>query len=208
MRLYEMFMGPLDKGAPWSTESIPGVFRFLQRSYRLLLLETEAGDELRELAENHGTDAQARLLARTIQGVTDDLEQMQFNTAISKLMVFVRDIAKDDPLPKDAAGAFALMLSPLAPHLADELWHRLGNRTSLAHELWPTADADWLSDESITLAVQVNGRRRAEIRVPVDADDDAIRDLALREPNVERHLEGRAPKKVIVVPGRLVNIVG
>jgi leucyl-tRNA synthetase len=208
MRLYEMFMGPLDKGAPWSTESIPGVFRFLQRAHRLLLVETDTGDVLRDLPEGSGTEAQARLLAKTIEGVTEDLEQMQFNTAISKLMVFARDISKDAPLPHEAATAFALMLSPLAPHLADELWQHLGHSTSLAHEPWPVADAEWLADESITLAVQVNGRRRAEIQVPAGADDDAIREFALGEPNVARHLEGRPPKKVIVVPGRLVNIVG
>jgi leucyl-tRNA synthetase len=100
------------------------------------------------------------------------------------------------------------MLSPLAPHLADELWQRLGKPEVLAYAPWPIADAKWLTDNTVTLAVQVNGRRRAEIEVPANADDDAIRDLALREPNVERHLEGRPPKKVIVVPGRLVNIVG
>jgi leucyl-tRNA synthetase len=208
MRLYEMFMGPLDKGAPWSTESIPGVHRFLQRAYRLIVEEDGAGEELAEMPEGSGSDEQARLTAKTIQGVTDDIEEMQFNTAISKLMVFARDITKNAPLPRDIAETFVLLLSPFAPHLAEEFWQRLGHAESLAREAWPRADAALLVDDTVTLAVQVNGRRRAEIRVPADAADAAIREAAIAEPNVARHLGGREPKKVIVVPGRLVNIVG
>jgi leucyl-tRNA synthetase len=208
MRLYEMFMGPLDKGAPWSTESIPGVYRFLQRAYRLIVEEDGSGEVQVELLEGPGTDEQARLAARTIQGVTDDLEEMQFNTAISKLMVFARDITRDAPLPRDIAETFILLLAPFAPHLAEELWRRLGHAESLAHEAWPKADAAMLVDDTLTLAVQVNGKRRAEIQVPADADEAAIREAAVAEPNVARHLGGREPKKVIVVPGRLVNVVG
>jgi leucyl-tRNA synthetase len=208
MRLYEMFMGPLDKGAPWSTESIPGVYRFLQRAYRVIVEEDGAGEVLAEMSEGSGSDEQARLTAKTIQGVTDDIEGMQFNTAISKLMVFVRDIAKDAPLPRNSAETFVLLLSPFAPHLAEELWERLGHAESLAHEAWPQADAALLVEDTVTLAVQVNGRRRGEIHVPAGADEAAIREAAIAEPNVERHLGGRQPKKVIVVPGRLVNIVG
>jgi leucyl-tRNA synthetase len=207
MRLYEMFMGPLEKGAPWSSESIPGVFRFLQRAYRLIVGEEGEGGALVEMVEGSGSDEQARLAAKTIQGVTDDIEGMQFNTAISKLMVFARDITKDAPLPRGAAETFVLLLSPFAPHLAEELWQRLGRAESLAHEAWPRADAALLVDDMVTLAVQVNGRRRAEIRVPADADEAAICEAALAEPNVERHLGGREPKKVIVVSGRLVNVV-
>jgi leucyl-tRNA synthetase len=208
MRLYEMFMGPLDKGAPWSTESIPGVYRFLQRAYRLIVEEDGGGEAPAELPDGPGSDEQARLAAKTIQGVTDDLEEMQFNTAISKLMVFARDITRDAPLPRDLAETFVLLLAPFAPHLAEELWQRLGHAESLAHEAWPRADAAMLVDDTLTLAVQVNGKRRAEIHVPADADETAIREAAIAEPNVERHLGGREPKKVIVVPGRLVNIVG
>jgi len=208
MRLYEMFMGPLEKGAPWSTDSIPGVYRFLQRAYRLIVEEDGSGEVLAELPEGPGSDAQARLTARTIQGVTDDVEAMQFNTAISKLMVFARDITRDAPLPQESAETFALLLSPFAPHLAEELWWRLGHADSLAREAWPRADAALLADDVLTLAVQVNGKRRSEIRVPADADEAAIREAAMADPNVARHLGGREPKKVIVVPGRLVNIVG
>ncbi len=207
MRLYEMFLGPLDKDAPWSTEGIQGVHRFLQRAWRLLLAEEEPGEPLRPLAEGRGTEAQQRLLARTIAGVTEDIEALRFNTAISKLMVFVRDIAREDPLPREAAEAFVLLLSPFAPHVAEELWRRLGHEQSLAYEPWPEADRSMLEEETVTLAVQVNGRRRDEIRVPRDASEDEIREAALASPRVQKHLEGREPRKVIVVPGRLVNLV-
>jgi leucyl-tRNA synthetase len=202
MRLYEMFMGPLEKGAPWSDESIPGLHRFLQRSFRLVEADAEGGGAL---APGDGTSEQQRLLARTIQGVTDDVEAMRFNTAISKLMVFVRDIGS--PVPVAAARSFALLLAPFAPHLAEELWQRLGASASLAREPWPQADPALLVTETITLVVQVNGKRRDEIRVPADADEETIRAAALASEPVQRHLAGRPPTKVISVPGRLVNIV-
>ena len=208
MRLYEMFMGPLEKGAPWSTEGIQGVYRFLQRTWRTLVDEDAAGEPLRPLAEGAGSEAQQRLLARTIDGVTRDFETMGFNTAISKLMVFLRDGAKDEPLSRGAAEAFVLLLSPMAPHLAEELWHKLGHAESLAYEPWPEADPALLVEDTITLAVQVNGKRRDEIQVAADADAAAVEAAALASEKVQKFLAGRTPKKVIVVPGRLVNVVG
>jgi leucyl-tRNA synthetase len=208
MRLYEMFIGPLEKAAPWSTDGIQGVYRFLQRAWRLLVDEDAEGEPLRALAAGRGTPEQQRLLARTIAGVTEDVETLGFNTAISKLMVFVRDGAKDGPLPREAAEAFVRLLAPFAPHIAEELWQRLGHPESLAYEPWPVADAACLVDDVLRLAVQVNGKRRDEIEVPADASEDAIKEAALAAPNVVKHLGGRTPKKVIVVPGRLVNVVG
>jgi leucyl-tRNA synthetase len=207
MRLYEMFMGPLEKGAPWSDESIPGLNRFLQRAWRLFV-EEEQPARAGALAEGMGSDAQARLTARTIQGVSEDLEAMRFNTAISKLMVFVRDIAGEAPLPRQAAESFALLLAPFAPHLAEELWQILGHAGSLAHEPWPEADPGRLVEDTVRLVVQVNGKRRDELEVPADAGDAAIREAALALPQVLKHLGDREPRKVIVVPGRLVNVVG
>jgi leucyl-tRNA synthetase len=217
MRLYEMFMGPIEKGAPWSDEAIPGLHRFLQRAHRLLTGEDRqvsrsepgASEDQRDwLAPGVGSDDQARLLAETISGVTDDVEHMRFNTAISKLMVFTRDIAREAPLPRDAADAFVRLLCPFAPHLAEELWRHLGHSSSVALATWPEADPARLVRLVIRLAVQVNGKRRDEIEVPADADDQAIRTAALASESVKRHLDGRSPKKVIVVPGRLVNVVG
>jgi len=208
LRLYEMFMGPLEKGAPWSDESIPGLHRFLQRVDRLVAADGEDDGSSPALVEDEGSDAQARLTARTIEGVTNDIEAMRFNTAISKLMVFSRDVVADATLPRAAAETFALLLAPFAPHLAEDLWRRLGHDGSLAREPWPEADPALLVQETLKLVAQVNGKRRDEIEVPADADDDAIREAALASEKVQRHLGGREPRKVIVVPGRLVNIVG
>ncbi len=208
MRLYEMFMGPLDKGAPWSDESIPGVYRFLQRAHRLLVDDGDGGERLVDLADGPGSPEQQRLTARAIHGVTEDIEAMRFNTAISKLMVFSREIARDAATSREAAEVFVLLLAPFAPHLAEELWRRLGHTQSLAAEPWPTADAALLEESTLTLAVQVNGKRRDEIEVPADADEETIRRAALACPAVARQLGDREPKRVIIVPGRLVNIVG
>jgi len=208
MRLYEMFMGPLDKGAPWSDDAIPGVYRFLQRAYRLFVEDADDGERLVDLADGPGTPDQQRLAAKAIDGVTQDVEAMRFNTAISKLMVFSREVVRDAALPREIAETFILLLSPFAPHLAEELWQRLGHSQSLAAEPWPTADAALLEESMLTLAVQVNGKRRDEIEVPADADEETIRRAALASPGVARQLGAREPKRVIIVPGRLVNIVG
>ncbi len=205
MRLYEMFMGPLDKGAPWSDEAIPGVHRFLQRVYRLFVEDSDDGVRL---AEGPGTPDQQRQTAKLIHGVTQDIEAMRFNTAIAKLMLFSREIARNAALPREIAEVFALLLAPFAPHLAEELWQRLGHPRSLAREAWPVADAALLEERRLTLAVQINGKRRDEIEVPADADEETIRRTALASPAVARQLGGREPTRVIVVPGRLVNIVG
>jgi len=207
MRLYEMFMGPLDKGAPWSDDAIPGVHRFLQRAYRLLVEDGDGCERLVDLADGPGSPEQQRLTARAIHGVTEDIEAMRFNTAISKLMVYSREIARDAAPPREAAETFVLLLAPFAPHLAEELWQRLGHPQSLAAEPWPEADAALLEESTLTLVVQVNGKRRDEIEVPAHADEEAIRRAALASPAVAHQLDGREPKRVIVVPGRLVNIV-
>ena len=207
LRLYELFLGPIDKEAPWTTEGILGVFRFLQRSWRMLVDEDAHGEPACALPEGDGTPDQQRLLATTVQGVSDDVEAMRFNTAISKLMVFVRDVGRETPIARGAADAFVRLLAPFAPHIAEELWGKLGHRESIAYAPWPAADPAMLVAETITIAVQVNGKRRAEVLVPPEADDDAVRAAALANENVQRHLEGKTPRKVIVVKGRLVNIV-
>jgi leucyl-tRNA synthetase len=207
LRLYELFLGPIDKEAPWTTEGILGVFRFLQRSWRMLVDEDVPGEPARGLPQGDGTPDQARLLATTVQGVSDDVEAMRFNTAISKLMVFVRDVGRETPIARGAAEAFVRLLAPFAPHIAEELWEKLDHRESITYEPWPVADAAMLVAETIVIAIQVNGKRRAEVEVPAEADDDAVRAAALANENVQRHLEGKTPRKVIVVKGRLVNIV-
>jgi leucyl-tRNA synthetase len=208
MRLYEMFIGPLEKAAPWSTDGIQGIYRFLQRAWRLFHVGDDEQETYKAPEPGAGTDAQRRLTAQTILGVSEDLEAMRFNTAISKLMVFSRDIIKDAALPHESAEIFALLLAPMAPHLAEEIWSLLGHEHTLAYERWPEADESLLVEETITLIIQVNGKKRGEIRVSADVSQEHAEEMALAVENVRKTLDGRSPKKVIFVPGRLLNIVG
>ncbi len=211
MRLYEMFLGPLEKAAPWSTEGIMGIFRFLQRTWRLVMHDNrDAPDTVRDFAQGDDASEEARLVARTIDGVTKDIEDMRFNTAISKLMVLVRELGKEDgaSCTRGSVESMVLLLAPMAPHIAEELWCELGHPESIAYEPWPIADPSLLTEDIVTLVLQINGKKRDEIQVPSDATKEAIEELALASERVQKHLDGRDPKKVIVVPGRLVNIVG
>ena len=208
MRLYEMFMGPLQKSAPWSTEGIQGVYRLLQRAHRLVLERDEGdGDRLRDLPEGPGTDTQQRLMARTLERVTADIETLDFNTAISALMVLARDVEKEAPISRDMVECFVLILSPFAPHLAEELWERLGHERTLAYEPWPEADPALLVEEEVEVVVQIQGKLRARIRVPPDAPEELVRERALEDANVRQHLGDRTPRRVVYIPGRLVNLV-
>jgi leucyl-tRNA synthetase len=207
MRLYEMFIGPLQKAAPWSTEGIPGVFRFLKRVYALVVDESSRDDSLRALDAGPGSLAQQRLLARTVHDVTRDFEALEFNTAIAKLMVFVRDVEKDGPITRPTAEALVKLVAPLAPHLAEELWQRLGHPQSLAREPWPVAAPELLTVDEIELTVQVNGKVRANVRVPAGCSQEDALAAALAAENVSRHVGDAKPKRVVYVPGRLLNIV-
>jgi leucyl-tRNA synthetase len=207
MRLYEMFMGPLDKGAPWSSESIPGVNRFLQRAYRLIKGDQDHTNALGNMVEGHGTLAQAQLTAQTIQGVTQDIEEMGLNTAIAKLMVFVRDITQDGPLPKAAAEAFTLLLSPFAPHLAEELWEALGHEPSVAHQPWPDYDPKFIQKTEMTIPIQINGKLRSKLLVAADLEKEQIIALAREDEKLQEWLQGKVPRKVIYVEKKLVNFV-
>ena len=207
MRLYEMFMGPLEKGAPWSSESIPGMFRFLQRAHRLIRGDAEEPGALATVVEGTGTTEQARLTARTIQGVTQDIEEMGFNTAISKLMVFVRDVTRDHPLPRQSAEAFVVMLSPFAPHLAEELWEVLGHSPSVAHQPWPTYDPALIASPDMTIPLQINGKLRSKIQIAADATKEDVLAVARQDEKLQEWLQGKTPKKIIYVEKKLVNFV-
>ena len=207
MRLYGLFIGPLERAAPWSTDGMPGVFRFLQRVYRLFVDEEGERERVRELSGGAGSDAQQRLLARTIDRVSKDCEELAFNTAISHLMVFVRDVEKDGRIPLSIGEAFLRLLAPLAPHLCEELWARRGHAETIAYEPWPEADPALLVEDEVEIVVQVRGKVRAKLRVPADAEEAAVCELALAQPNVQKYLGDQTPKRVIYVPGRLVNVV-
>ena len=207
MRLYEMFMGPLEKGAPWSSESIPGMFRFLQRAHRLIRGDAEEPKALATVVDGPGTPEQARLTARTIQGVTQDIDEMGFNTAISKLMVFVRDVTRDGPLPRHSAEAFVLMLSPFAPHLAEELWEALGHSPSVAHQPWPNYDPALITSPDMTIPLQINGKLRSKIQIAADATKEDVLAVAHQDEKLQEWLQGKTPKKIIYVEKKLVNFV-
>jgi len=201
MRLYEMFMGPLEAVKPWNTKGVEGVYRFLKRSHRMITTQPlNAAPMDRE---------QLRLLHATIKKVTDDLETLGFNTAISQLMIFLNAFSGEGkPLPRAAAESYVLLLAPFAPHLGEELWQALGHTESLAYAPWPAYDEACIKVSEVEVLVQVQGRPKARVMMPVDADEAAMQALALAQPPVRDALAGRPIRKVICVPGRLVNIVG
>jgi leucyl-tRNA synthetase len=208
MRLYELFMGPLEQVKPWQTSGVEGVFRFLQRVWRLIV--DERSGELSPRITESATESEPvlnRHLHATIAKVLDDTENMRFNTAIAQMMIFVNEATSGASVPRSVASAFLRVLSPYAPHLAEELWSRLGETGLVVHAAWPEHDPSLMIDESVEIVVQVNGKRRDRIRVRRDADRVHIETLALQAPGVERALDGRTPKSLVVVPGRLVNIV-
>ncbi|MDZ4783169.1 MAG: leucine--tRNA ligase, partial [Planctomycetia bacterium] len=208
LRLFEMFMGPLEASKPWSTEGVNGVRGFLDRVWRMMVNDRAEQIELNAALQDVApTDEQNRVLHRTVHGITQDIERMQFNTAIAKMMEFTNFFLKCDVRPKSAMATFALLLSPFAPHLAEELWQVLGNPKTLAYEPWPTAEEKWLKDDTIEIPVQVNGKLRAQVMVPADADQAALEAAARADVKVAENLAGKTIVKVVVVPKRMVNFV-
>ncbi len=207
LRLYEMFMGPLEAVKPWNTKGVEGVYRFLGRAWRLFI---DDGDEVRLNAavENVEPDRETlRVLHRTIQKVTDDTEGMRFNTAISAMMEFVNHMTKLDVRPQSVLTPFVLLLAPYAPHMAEELWAALGHPVTLAYEHWPKYDPALVQADEIEVPVQVNGKIKARLKLPADVENSAMEAAALADEKVKESLGGKPPKKVIVVPKKLVNIV-
>ena len=205
LRVYEMSMGPLEASRPWATKDVVGAYRFLQRVWRLVVDE-QTGAE-RSGAHEALDDDTLRLLHRTIAGVSDDYTNLRNNTAAAKLIEYTNHLTKQGVTARAALEPLVLMVAPLAPHLAEELWQRLGHDTSLAHGPFPVADPQYLVEDTVELPVQVNGKVRGRITVAADADADALEAAALADAKVQEFLGGATPKKVIVVAGRLVNIV-
>jgi leucyl-tRNA synthetase len=208
LRLYEMAMGPLDAERPWNARDIVGVYRFLQRVWRNLVDEESGAFTV---SDAPAPDDLRRLVHRTIAGVRDDMDGMRFNTAVAKLIELnnaLGPVARElGGTPREVAEPLVLMLAPLAPHIAEELWSRLGGDGSVVWTDFPEADPDLLTDDQIEIPVQVAGKVRARVLVPADADAAAIEAVALADPAVVTALDGRTPQRVIVVPGRMVNIV-
>ncbi|MCU5746852.1 leucine--tRNA ligase [Staphylococcus sp. SQ8-PEA] len=204
LRLYEMFMGPLDAAIAWSEKGLDGSRRFLDRIWRLLI--NEDGSISQKVVNNNkgGLD---KSYNQTVKKVTEDFDNLSFNTAISQLMVFINNSYKAEELYKPYIEGFVKMLAPIAPHISEELWSRLGHEDSITYESWPTYDESLLQDEEIEIVVQVNGKLRAKLTISKDLSKDEMEQVALDNENVKAAIEGKDVKKVIAVPQKLVNIV-
>lgn len=201
-RVYEMSMGPLEVSRPWETRAVVGSYRFLQRVWRAIVDEQTGEARVSDAPADEET---RRLLHKVIDGVRSDMEGIRFNTAIAKLIELTNALTRLPATPREVAEPLVLMLAPFAPHIAEELWQRLGHDTSLAYADFPTADPALLVAETVIYPVQVNGKVRGRIEVPADAAEDDVRAAALEA--VAGSLAGKEPRKVIVVQGRMVSVV-
>ena len=204
LRLYEMFMGPLDASIPWSEEGLGGAHKFINRVWNLLI---DQNDNLRDRVttiNNHDLD---KIYNETVKKVTEDYEAMHFNTAISQLMVFVNNAYKADSLPLEYVEGLVKLLSPVVPHITEELWSKLGHVGSIAYAKWPTYDESKLVEDVVEIVVQINGKVRQHLQVSKDASREELQDLALNDERIKQELADKEIKKVIAVPGKLVSIV-
>jgi len=208
LRLYEMFMGPLEATKPWSTTGVSGVRGFLDRCWRLMV--DERSDELTlapQVCDDQPTDDQLRELHRTIDKVTKDIQSLSFNTAIAKMMEFVNFCTPLERRPRAILEPFVTVLAPFAPHLAEELWALLGRPAPVSLAAWPAVEEQWLKDDTVEIPVQIQGKLRGRVVVPAGADAGAMQAAATADPKIAELLEGKQVVKVVAVPGRLVNFV-
>jgi leucyl-tRNA synthetase len=198
-RVYEMFIGPFDQAAAWDTKGIAGIDRFLKKVWRLITTSTITDSEM--------TKEQTQLFHYSIKKVTEDIETLDLNTAISQLMIYTNAFSKESELPRLAAEGLIKLLAPFAPHICEELWEYLGHSESLTYEPWPEYDPQYLEKEEMTIAIQVNGKLRSQIKVPKDTDQQAIINKAKEDSKIIKYISGREVLKEIYIPGRLLNIV-
>ncbi|HJY63471.1 MAG TPA: leucine--tRNA ligase [Ignavibacteria bacterium] len=206
-RLFEMFMGPLSATKPWSTKGVEGVYRFLNRVYRFVL--DEVGNISKTIKNVPSADEYERLMHRTIKNITDDIEDndLKFNTCISELMIYFNEISKLETVPLILVENFVKLLSPFAPHIAEEFWQKLGHIKTIAYEPWPEYDPAKVTKNIVTVVGQVNGKVRARIDVEFDTDEEKLKELIKKEEKVKNHIDGREIIKEIVIKNKLVNIV-
>jgi leucyl-tRNA synthetase len=200
LRLYEMFMGPLDDTKPWAENGVKGVFGFLSRAHRFF-----ANPE--NIVDGEEDSEVLKLLQQTILKVGDDIENLKFNTGISALMVFNNLCIKKGKATRSTAETFAKILSPYAPHLAEELWNLYGNNQSLAYEPWPVADKSLLVEDTHEYPVSFNGKMRFKLELPLDLPKDEVEKAVLTNELAQKWLDGKTPKKVIYVPKKIINVV-
>ncbi|MFZ3589371.1 leucine--tRNA ligase [Bacillus sp. DJP31] len=204
LRLYEMFMGPLEASIAWSENGLDGSRRFLDRVWRLFV---EENGELSPKFTNEGGKGLEKIYHQTVKKVTEDYEGLRFNTAISQMMVFINEAYKATELPKEYMVGFVKLLSPIAPHVTEELWEKLGYTDTLSYAEWPTFDESKLIEDEVEIVVQVNGKLKAKLLVPTGATKEEMEEIALADVLVKEQLEGKTIRKIVVVPGKLVNVV-
>ena len=208
LRLYEMFMGPLEATKPWSTAGVGGVRGFLDRCWRLVVDERADGITLApQVCDDAPTDDQLREINRTVDKVTRDIQSLSFNTAIARMMEFVNFCTPLDRRPRAILEPFVTVLAPFAPHLAEELWEILGRPAPMSLAAWPAVEEKWLKDDTVEIPVQIQGNLRGRVVVPADADAEAMKAAALADPKIAELIAGKEIAKVVAVPGRLVNFV-
>ncbi len=213
-RCYEMFMGPLEQMKPWSTRGVEGVARFLARVWRLLMTENQAGEWnlSKKIKAVDSSKQQQKLLHATIKKVTEDIESFSFNTAISQMMIFVNAFTNVEMLPLAAIRTFLILLNPFAPHISSELWERLGAefrdaRGDVSQQSWPAYDERLLIEDEVEIVIQIDGKIRDRVKMPIVATEEELKAVALSNPKVQDRIAGKTVRKVIVVPKKLVNIV-
>jgi leucyl-tRNA synthetase len=202
LRVYEMFMGPLQAAKPWATTGLDGAHKFLERVYRLVTDE--------QYTSRYTTDYDKtleKIYHQTVKKVTSDYESLNFNTGISQLMIFLNDAYKAEHIYKGFIEGFVKLLSPIAPHLCEEMWQILGHNDTIAYAAWPTYEEALTKDSTVVYAVSVNGKMRDKIEVEADLDQEAVKNLALSSERIKQYTEGHEIVKIIVVPKKIVNIV-
>ena len=199
LRLYEMFMGPLEVSKPWSQQGVEGARRFINRVWTFFTTPDNITDE--------PVPALDRLYHKTVKKISDDFEKLAFNTAISQMMIFVNALYKEGKCPGEYADSFIKMFSCVCPHAGEEIWQCLGHENTLAYEPWPAYDADMCKDDTVEIGVQVNGKVKGTVEIAVDEDKDEALSKAKSVEGVARAVEGKTVIKEIYVPGRIINIV-
>ncbi|HEY0826553.1 MAG TPA: class I tRNA ligase family protein, partial [Bacilli bacterium] len=206
LRIYEMFMGPLEATKPWNTNGVEGTYRFLNRVWRLFI--TEDGQLNPRIKDGETTDSFKRTWHKSIKKITEDYEALRFNTAISQMMIFVNEAYKTDVLPREAMNHFVQMLSPTAPHIAEELWQRLGNKeNTVTYVPWPSYDEAWTVENEVEIVIQVNGKIVERAMISRDMEEAEMQELAQQFDKVKELISGKTIRKMITVKGKLVNIV-
>jgi leucyl-tRNA synthetase len=212
LRLYEMFLGPLEKAKPWQTKNIEGVYRFIQKFWRILTQDSEAlAPYVKKSSESDCSPEILKVLHKTIDQVTADIEGLRFNTAISAMMILVNELQthlnEKQFVPHDVLEKTALLLAPFAPHVSEEAWSLLGHSESLSRGPWPVADKSKIQEDSFNLAIQVNGKLRASVPCSKNLSEAEVKKMALELEAIQKWTEGKEPKKVIYVKGKLLSIV-